>query len=147
MRWVAAIVMCLALSACGLFSSSPSDSTLSTVEFRRLADPEKAALARSLSQSLSAPETAQFKWMPVILASRGGSTPYCGLIDVRGAGFHKFFARIQGSSGQYDRGVIDRVEGAPGAPAGAGGAGKAASEGSAEEMCKAAGYVDFNLAN
>jgi len=141
--------LCLALCGCGLLSKGGGGGGSGMIDVRQLSDAEKGALRQSLSQTLADPASAQFKWMPVLVAQRNGATPYCGLVDARSrtgadAGFHKFAARIKAdSNGQYVQGVLDAVEGSPPIFAGAGPAG----QGGAEEVCRASGYVDFGLAS
>jgi hypothetical protein len=143
MRWVAAIALCLTLWGCG----SDSDEKLQGYEVRQLSDAEREALGRSLAQTLADPQSAQFKWMPLVLAQRNKRTSYCGLVDAKGSGFRKFSASIQqGSSGLYDHGVIEHVEGSPAILSGGSAQGDAAAGGSVVEICKAWGYVDFGLA-
>jgi hypothetical protein len=133
---------------CGCGSS---DEKATGLDVRQLSDVEKQGLARSLSQKLSDPGSAQFKWMPVLgtpvegskwipsfSSSKGPPVSYCGLVSERGGPFRAFSATIaQGSGGQYDRGTIDNVDAAA---AGAG------SHGPVEERCRSQGYSDFNQA-
>jgi hypothetical protein len=148
MRWVAAIALCMTLWGCG----SDSDEKLQGYEVRQLSDAEREALRRSLSQTLADPESAQFKWMPLVVAQRNKRTSYCGLVDSKGSsgapiGFRKFSASIQqGSSGLYDHGVIEHVEGSPPIFSGGSAQGDVSGGGSIVEICKAWGYVDFGLA-
>jgi len=144
MRWAVALALCLAAWGCG----SSSEEKLLAIEVRQLSGEESEALRRSFAQGLADPGSAQFKWMPVLLAMRSGATPYCGLINAKArngaeTGFRKFSARIQQANGLYGQGVIDHVEGSPPIFAGANPAG----EGTAAEICKASGYADFGLAN
>lgn len=148
MRCAVAIALCLMVWGCG----SDSDEKLAGSEVRQLSPGEKEALRRSLSQALKEPDAAQFKWMPLVV-QRGKATGYCGLIDAKSSsgpsvGFRKFAATIQqGSSGQYDHGVIEHVEGSLAIFGSASPASDASGRGTAEEICKAWGYVDFSLAN
>ncbi|SDR52095.1 hypothetical protein SAMN05519103_04443 [Rhizobiales bacterium GAS113] len=150
-RAIVAISLCLVLAGCGT-----TDEKQSGLDVRQLSDGEKQALARSLSQKLSDPGGAQFKWMPVVgapvaeskwiptFSTSKGSPPlgYCALVSERGGGFRIFSATIAANSGgQYDHGAIDNVEGSavsPGAPA--------ATHGPVEDRCRGLGYSDFSLA-
>ena len=132
MRWAVALALSLAVCACG----SSSDEKLQGIEVRQLSGGERDALRRAFAQGLADPGAAQFKWMPVLLAMRGGATPYCGLISAKprtGAdtGFRKFSARIQQANGLYVQGVIDHVEGSPPIFAGANPAGDGTAQGTA----------------
>jgi len=147
MRRLAAMALCLVLCGCGT-----KDDKVVGLDVRQLSPAEQEALRRSLSQSLKEPDASQFKWMPVLVGPSGKATNYCGLINGRtntGAfsGFRKFAAVIaQNSSGAFDHGVIQHVEGAPAMFESSSGIGDQSSAGTTTELCKSWGYVEFNQA-
>jgi hypothetical protein len=145
MRRAAAISLCLILCGCGSSDEKPTG-----LDVRQLSDVEKQGLARALSQKLSDPGGAQFKWMPVLgtpvegskwVPSFSSSKPqppvsYCGLVSERGGPFRVFSATIgQSGAGQYDRGNMDNVD-----------ASASGGHGPVEERCRTLGYSDFTLA-
>ena len=144
MRRAAAISLCLVLCGCGGSDDKPSG-----LDVRQLSDVEKQGLARALSQKLSDPGGAQFKWMPVLgtpvegskwipsfSSSKGPPVSYCGLVSERGGPFRVFSATIaQGGSGQYERSTMDNVDESP-----------AGGHGPVEDRCRTLGYADFNQA-
>ena len=85
---------------------------------RPLSPTEKAALAKTLSQAVTNPNAAQFKWLPVA-ANGSGPIGYCGLVNVKGShgeyvGFRRFFATIsKGPKGDYIKGQIEHIDGIP----------------------------------
>jgi hypothetical protein len=72
------------------------------------------------------------KWMPSWGGSKLTATQYCGLVSGgsgRNGGYRVFLATlVPNSNGQFDRGNVDRAEGA-------------------EAACKSLGYSDFNMAS
>lgn len=147
MRRFAAMAVCLILCGCG----SSSDKLVG-LDVRQLAPAEQEALRRSLSQTLREPDAAQFKWMPVLVGPSGKATNYCGLISGRtntgaSSGFRKFAAVIaQNSSGAFDHGVIQHVEGAPAMFDPSAAIGDQTEAGTTAELCKSWGYVEFTQA-
>jgi hypothetical protein len=116
---------------------------------RPLTPTEKAALAKTLSQTLKDPNAAQFKWLPVA-ASGSGPIGYCGLVNVKNSssgyvGFRRFFATIsKGPKGEYINGRIEHLEGTPVTSSGNSTEDDAVETGLTEDNCKEWGYVDFN---
>ena len=104
-RAIGLLLVVIALSACAVTTQAPPTSTATppTVttpadEMRPLTPSEKAALAKTLSQTLKDPNAPQFKWLPVA-ASGNGPIGYCGLVNIKNSygryvGFHRFFAMI-----------------------------------------------------
>src|SRR6266852_1796460 len=78
----------VALSACTVITQVPilrtdtSPTVSPPIEMRPLAPTEKAALAKTLSQTVPNPGAAQFKWLPVA-ANGSGAIGYCGLVNVK----------------------------------------------------------------
>jgi hypothetical protein len=147
MRCLAAMALCLILCGCGT-----SNDKLVGLEVRQLSPAEQDALRRSLSQALKEPDAAQFKWMPVLVGPSGRPTNYCGLINGKTStgtlsGFRKFAAAIaQNSSGAFDHGTIQHVEGAPAIFEASAGIGDQSAAGTTVELCKSWGYVEFDQA-
>jgi hypothetical protein len=147
MRRAAAIALCLILWGCGTTDDKPVG-----LEVRQLSAAEQEALRRSLSLALKEPDTAQFKWMPVLVGPKGRPTNYCGLVNGKtsaGAfsGFRKFAAALaQNSSDAYDHGTIQHVEGAPAIFEGSSNVGDTSAAGTTAELCKSWGYAEFSQA-
>ena len=118
---------------------------------RPLSPAEKAALAKTLSQTVTNPSAAQFKWLPVA-ASGSGPIGYCGLVNVKGSdggylGFRRFFAMIsKGPKGDYSKGRIEHIDGIP-VTSGSASEDDAVETGLTEDNCKEWGYTDFSAAN
>jgi hypothetical protein len=146
MKRIAALAICIVLWGCG---SSAEKSV--NLDVRQLSPDERAALGRSMAQALKNPETAQFKWMPVVFGQKNAPIHYCGLVNAANpagalVGFRKFAATIaQGSSGAFERGAIEHVEGA--APIFASPLDDAPQSGGISALCQSWGYANFNLAN
>jgi len=126
--------------------TSPTVTT--PTEMRPLLPTERAALAKTLSQTVTNPNSAQFKWLPV--AAHGtGPIGYCGLVNVKVSsgeyvGFRRFFALIsKGPKGDYIKGQIEHIDGIPLNSAEDG----ALEPGLTEENCKEWGYTHFSGAN
>jgi len=126
--------------------TSPTVTT--PTEMRPLLPTERAALAKTLSQTVTNPNSAQFKWLPV--AAHGtGPIGYCGLVNVKVSsgeyvGFRRFFALIsKGPKGDYIKGQIEHIDGIPLNSTEDG----ALEPGLTEENCKEWGYTDFSGAN
>jgi hypothetical protein len=147
MRRLAAMALCLILCGCGTSDDKPVG-----LEVRPLSAAEQDALRRSFSVALKEPDAAQFKWMPVLVGPKGRPTNYCGLVNGPTAagtfsGFRKFAAAIaQNSSGAYDHGTIQHVEGAPAIFEASAGIGDQSAAGNTVELCKSWGYVEFDQA-
>ena len=153
-RAISLLSATMALSACTVTTQAPIPPTATTVttpldEMRPLAPTEKAALAKTLSQTLKDPNAAQFKWLPVA-ASGSGPIGYCGLVNLKNSsggyvGFRRFFAMIsKGPKGDYIKGRIEHIDGLPIAPGGNSIEDDAIETGLTEDNCKEWGYVDFN---
>jgi hypothetical protein len=90
--------------------------------------------------------------MPVLVGPSGRPTNYCGLINGKTStgtlsGFRKFAAAIaQNSSGAFDHGTIQHVEGAPAIFEASAGIGDQSAAGNTVELCKSWGYVEFDQA-
>jgi hypothetical protein len=145
----------VALSACTITTQGPisrtdtSPTANSPIEMRPLSRTEKAALAKTLSQTVTNPNAAQFKWLPV--AAHGvGPIGYCGLVNVKSnsgeyVGFRRFFAMIsKGPKGEYIKGQIEHIDGIPVNLSGNNTEGGALEAGLTEENCKEWGYTDFS---
>jgi hypothetical protein len=109
---------------------------------------EKAALAKALARTVTNPNAAQFKWLPVA-AKGSGPIGYCGLINVKSSsgayvGFRRFFAMIsKGPKDDYITGQIEHLDGIP-----IESSGSSTERGSlTEENCKEWGYTDFSAAS
>jgi hypothetical protein len=145
----------VALSACTVITQVPisqtdtSSTATPQIEMRPLAPAEKAALAKTLSQTVPNPSAAQFKWLPVA-ANGNGPIGYCGLVNVKISkgeyvGFRRFFAMVsKGPKGDYIKGQIEHIDGIPIDSSGNSGA---REPGLTEENCKEWGYTDFSVAN
>jgi hypothetical protein len=116
---------------------------------------ERKALARSFSLALKEPDAAQFKWMRVIEWIDSGKhepTHYCGLISGKTdtdtlSGFNILAANImRNSSGAYDHGVIEHVEGAFDIFKASAGISDQPATGTTMELCKSWGYAEFDQA-
>lgn len=146
----AMLAMGLVLSGCA--TTPPPHS-----ETRQLSATEKEALRRSLSQTLKDPDSAQFKWMPAVVAKKDAplDSPigYCGLVNGKNSyggyvGFKRFYATItRNAKGEYDRGLIQHIEGRPNTFGGTSTVSDAIETGAMEGSCEAWGYVDFSAAN
>jgi hypothetical protein len=118
---------------------------------RPLTPNEKAALAKTLPQTLRDPIAAQFKWLPVA-ASGSGPIGYCGLVNIKSSdggyvGFRRFFAMIsKGPKGDYIKGRIEHVDSTPVTSAGSRTGDDAIETALTEDNCKEWGYTDFNAA-
>jgi hypothetical protein len=116
-----------------------------------LAD-EKAALTKALSQTVTNPSGAQFKWLPVAINS-SGPIGYCGLVNVKGSfgeyvGFRRFFAMIsKGPKGEYIKGQMEHIDGIPPNFSGISPEAGTPERGLTEENCKEWGYADFSTAS
>ena len=112
---------------------------------RPLSPIEKAALAKTLSQAVTNPNAAQFKWLPVA-ANGSGPIGYCGLVNVKGShgeyvGFRRFFATIsKGPKGDYIKGQVEHIDGIPVSSGGS----STEGGGVTEENCREWGYTDFS---
>jgi hypothetical protein len=145
MKRVAAIAFCLFL--CGCLGDKVADN-------HWLWPGEREALRQSFSLSLKEPDTAQFKWMRVIewidMNRTNMPTHYCGLINGKTSpenfsGFRIFAAEItRNSSGAYDHGVIQGVEGAPPIFETSAPMDNKSVRGTTEKICRSWGYVDFS---
>jgi hypothetical protein len=119
---------------------------------RPLSPTEKSALAKSLSQTVTNPNAAQFKWLPVPV-SAAGPIGYCGLVNVKIAGgeyvgFRRFFALIsKGPKADYIKGQIEHIDGIPITSGRNGTDNGTAETGLTEENCKEWGYTDFSGAS
>jgi hypothetical protein len=123
-RAIGLLSAAVALSACTVTTQAPisptaiSPTVTSPLEMRPLSPTEKAALAKTLSQTLKDSNAVQFKWLP---AAANGSGPigYCGLVNVKSSyggyvGFRRFFAMIsKGPKGDYIKGRIEHIDGIP----------------------------------
>jgi hypothetical protein len=148
----------VALSACTVITQVPisrtdtSPTAAPPIEMRPLSPAEKAALAKTLSQRITNPSAAQFKWLPVA-ANGTGPIGYCGLVNVKISsgeyvGFRRFFAMIsKGPKGDYIKGQIEQIDGIPLNPSGDSTERGAREPGLTEENCKEWGYTDFSGAN
>jgi hypothetical protein len=95
-KCLAAFVV-LALSGCARVNQ-PSDQTLAAPR-RDLTPAEKALLGHLLAQSLKDPDSAKFKWMPLVLSERDGVTDYCGLVNGKNSyGGYAGYVRFMRSS-------------------------------------------------
>jgi hypothetical protein len=143
------------LSACTVITQVPisrtdtSRTATAPIEMRPLSPAEKAALAKTLSQTVTNPSAAQFKWLPVA-ANGSGPIGYCGLVNVKISsgeyvGFRRFFAMIsKGPKGDYIKGQIEHIDGIPIDLSGNSTDGGAREPGLTEENCKEWGYTDFS---
>ena len=150
-RVVGVLSAAVALSACTVTTQLPISRTDTSptagppIEMRPLSPTEKAALAKALSQMVTNPNAAQFKWLPVA-ASSSGPIGYCGLMNVKSSsgeyvGFRRFFAMIsKGPKGDYIKGQIEHLDGIPVDLSGS----SAEGGGLTEENCKEWGYTDFS---
>ncbi len=83
---------------------------------RRLGQDEQAALTKVFAPSFKDPDAARFKWMPVILAERGGITDYCGLVNGKNSyggyiGYGRFYAQLRkDANGKFASGELRSVE-------------------------------------
>jgi hypothetical protein len=124
-RAISLLSAAMALSACTVTTQAPIPPTATSPtvtppldEMRPLTATEKAALAKTLSQTLKDPSAPQFKWLPVA-ASGSGPIGYCGLVNVKNSsggyvGFRRFFAVIsKGPKGDYIQGRIEHIDGIP----------------------------------
>ncbi len=155
-NWFILLWATMALSACTVTTQVPISPTTTSPtvtspseEMRPLTPTEKAALAKTLSQTLKDPYAAQFKWL-LVAASGSGPIGYCGLVNVKNStggyvGFRRFFAMIsKGSKGDYIKGRIEHIEGNPVTSSGNSSEDDAIESGLTEDNCKEWGYIDFN---
>jgi hypothetical protein len=150
-RVIGVLSAAVGLSACTVTKQVPlsrtetSPTAASPIEMRPLSPTEKTALAKTLSQAVTNPNAAQFKWLPVA-AKSSGPIGYCGLVNVKSThgeyvGFRRFFAMIStGPKGDYIKGQIEHLDGIPVTS----GASSAEGGGLTEENCKEWGYTDFS---
>lgn len=104
----------VALSGC---YGQPTREALAAASRRDLTTAEKVSLTRSMSQTLKDPDSAHFKWMPVVLIRRtDGATNYCGLLNSKNSyagyvGFQPFYAQLTSDAkGQFATGIIRIIE-------------------------------------
>jgi hypothetical protein len=154
-RAISLLSAAVALSACAVTTQVPIPRTdtpptaPSAIQMRPLSPTEKAALAKTLSQTVTNPNAAQFKWLPVA-ANGSGPIGYCGLVNVKTnygeyVGFRRFFAMIsKGPKDDYIKGQIDHIDGIPLNSSGDSTEGGAREPGLTEENCKEWGYTDFS---
>jgi hypothetical protein len=155
-RAISLLSATMALSACTITTQAPIPPTATSPtvtppldEMRPLTPTEKAALAKTLTQTLKDANAAQFKWLPVA-ASGSGPIGYCGLVNVKNSsggyvGFRRFFAMIsKGPKGDYIKGHIEHIESIPVTSRGNSTEDDAVETGLTEDNCKEWGYVDFN---
>jgi hypothetical protein len=156
MRFLSALsIAALLLGGCA--SSSEQIAALPKLEMRQLTATEKEALRKSLSQTMKDPDATQFKWLPAVVARKDkpADTPigYCGLVNGKNSyggyvGFKRFYATItRNAKDEYDRGVIQHIEGAPITFGGTSTVGDAVETGAMEGSCNAWGYTDFSAAS
>ena len=148
-RAIGLLSAAVALSACTVTTQAPISPTVtSPLEMRPLSPTEKAALAKTLSQTLKDPNAAQFKWLP---AAANGSGPigYCGLVNVKSSyggyvGFRRFFAMIsKGPKGDYIKGRIEHIDAIPVTSGDNSTEEDTIETGLTEDNCKEWGYKDF----
>jgi hypothetical protein len=156
-RAIGLLSAAVALSACTVITQVPisrtdtSPTARAPIEMRPLSPTEKAALAKTLSQTVTNPSAAQFKWLPVA-ANGSGPVGYCSLVNVKISdgkyvGFRRFFAMIsKGPKGDYIKGQIEHIDGIPIDLSGNSTDGGAREPGLTEENCKEWGYTDFSAA-
>jgi hypothetical protein len=154
-RAIGLLSAAVTLSACTGITQVPisrtdtSPTATPPIEMRPLSPAEKAALAKTLSQTVTNPSAAQFKWLPVA-ANGSGPIGYCGLLNVKISdgkyvGFRRFFAMIsKGPKGDYIKGQIEHIDGIPIDLSGNSTEGGAREPGLTEENCKEWGYTDFS---
>jgi hypothetical protein len=146
MNRIAVLALCIVLWGCGNSAEKAVG-----LDVRQLSPDERSALGHSMAQALSNPDTAQFKWMPVVIGQKNAPTRYCGLVNAANGtgklvGFRKFAATIaQGSGGGFDHGAIEHIEGA--APIFASPVDDAPQSGGTSALCQSWGYANYNLAN
>jgi hypothetical protein len=136
---VAVAAMGIAVSGC---HDQPTAEPLAAPSKRDLTETEKTALAGVISQRFKDPGSAQFKWMPVVLTKRDGTTDYCGLVNSKNshgeyASFTRFYAQLtEDANGQFTTGIIKLIEdNSPTKPIELG------------ALCQGFGYSDFGQAN
>jgi hypothetical protein len=133
-----ACVSAMFLSGCG--TAGPPPEALNSAERRELTPIEKASLTVALAQTLKDPNSAQFKWGPVIMLEREGVFDYCGLVNSRNAyggyvGFQKFYAQLfKNDKGQFTRGLIRTI------------ASDDVNIMATDGLCEKHGYTDFSQA-
>jgi hypothetical protein len=155
-RAIGLLLVVIALSACAVTTQAPPTSTATSPtvatpadEMRPLTPSEKAALAKTLSQTPKDPNTSQFKWLPVA-ASGTGPIGYCGLVNIKNrygryVGFRRFFAMIsKGPKGDYIKGRIEHIDGIPVASDGNSSEHDGIETALTEDNCKEWGYTDFS---
>jgi hypothetical protein len=119
---------------------------------RPLSPTEKTALAKTLSQTVTNPNAAQFKWLPVPVNS-SGPIGYCDLVNVKSSfseyvGFRRFFAMIsKGPKGDYVKDQMEHIDGIPPNFSGISTQSGTPESGLTEENCKEWGYADFSTAS
>jgi len=157
-RAIGVLSVAVALSACTATTQMPISRTDTTpaavppIEMRSLSPTERTALAKTLSQTVTNPNSAQFKWLPVPVNS-SGPIGYCGLINVKSSfgeyvGFRRFFAMIsKGPKGDYAKGQMEHIDGIPPNFSGISTEVGASVRGLTEENCKEWGYADFSAAS
>lgn len=141
----AASLLALSLCGCAQTGSILPGETFTT---RELTPEEKHSLSQIISQSLKDPESARFKWMPVVLREREGITEYCGLVNGKNGyggytGFKRFYGHLAKDIGdRFTRIDVRLIEND--------------SDHSPNilyvprwmnSLCENLGYVDFSLAN
>jgi hypothetical protein len=108
---IAVPLAAILLSGCSRDKSAAE--AFAKAQHRNLTPAEKTALAKSLSQTLKDPRSAQFRWMPVILITRNGIIDYCGLVNSRGY-VGPFYAQLVAGS-TLSTGAIKAIDnGSPG---------------------------------
>jgi hypothetical protein len=75
-------IACTVITQVPISRTDTSPTATAPIEMRPLSPTEKAALAKTLSQTVTNPSNAQFKWLPVA-ANGGGRIGYCGLVNVK----------------------------------------------------------------
>lgn len=78
---------------------------------------------------------------------------YCGLVNGKNSyggyvGFKRFYATLtRNAKGEYDRGIIEHIEGAPITFGGTDTVDDAVETGAVNGACRAWGFLDFSQAN
>jgi hypothetical protein len=141
------------LSGCGgsasLLPGAHSQGAVIPRSTRELTDVEKISLAKSLPANFNDPDSANFRWLPVIYQAGEQQAEYCGLVNAKNSvgghsGYKVFHAVLQlDPRGQFTNGLIDHPK--SGADLGAKANGDV-TDGVTDDLCRRAGYVDFSQA-
>lgn len=94
------VMSAAALALCGCVPNAPSPDVLATAKAVQWTDADKRELTRILSAGLKDPDSAKFKWPPLLDVKRAeGFYNYCGMLNAKNSyggyiGYQPFYAQV-----------------------------------------------------